>query len=235
MSIRNGDWFCPVCKVLLFAKKTECRVCHTQKPLIPPRAPSSGWEEASNWNCKNCHFSNFKRKSCLKCNYSIEGNPFRTQSGDWNCSSCNELNFAKNTSCRRCSTSKPSNQVEVNQISTQRREGDWDCPKCQKVVFAYRNKCKDCLSAKPGTQSSAFDADEEELPDIYFCPITREVMKNPVIAADGHSYDKDSIELWISKGNHRSPMTNMILPDLKLIPNHALKSAIMSHASSTTK
>lgn len=32
-------------------------------------------------------------------------------------------------------------------------------------------------------------------------------MREPVIAADGHSYEKEAIEDWIQKGNTRSPLT----------------------------
>lgn len=64
-----------------------------------------------------------------------------------------------------------------------------------------------------------------ELPNEYFCPITLEIMKNPVIAMDGHSYEKNAIERWL-QNNNRSPKTNAILEDKTLVPNHTLRGVI---------
>ncbi len=32
-------------------------------------------------------------------------------------------------------------------------------------------------------------------------------MENPVIAADGHSYEKEAITQWFSSGHNTSPLT----------------------------
>ncbi|XP_063329836.1 WD repeat, SAM and U-box domain-containing protein 1 isoform X1 [Pelmatolapia mariae] len=64
------------------------------------------------------------------------------------------------------------------------------------------------------------------IPDEFLCPITRELMKEPVIAADGYSYEKEAIESWISTKNRSSPMTNLPLLTTLLTPNHTLKMAI---------
>ncbi|XP_025943359.1 WD repeat, SAM and U-box domain-containing protein 1 isoform X4 [Apteryx rowi] len=64
------------------------------------------------------------------------------------------------------------------------------------------------------------------IPDEFLCPITRELMKDPVIAADGYSYEKDAMENWINNKRRSSPMTNLPLPSLLLTPNRTLKMAI---------
>ncbi|XP_005724210.1 WD repeat, SAM and U-box domain-containing protein 1-like isoform X2 [Pundamilia nyererei] len=64
------------------------------------------------------------------------------------------------------------------------------------------------------------------IPDEFLCPITRELMKEPVIAADGYSYEKEAIESWINTKNRSSPMTNLPLLTTLLTPNHTLKMAI---------
>ncbi|XP_021572003.1 WD repeat, SAM and U-box domain-containing protein 1 isoform X2 [Carlito syrichta] len=64
------------------------------------------------------------------------------------------------------------------------------------------------------------------IPDEFVCPITRELMKDPVIASDGYSYEKEAMENWISKNRRTSPMTNLILPSVILTPNRTLKMAI---------
>ncbi|XP_032713774.1 WD repeat, SAM and U-box domain-containing protein 1 isoform X3 [Lontra canadensis] len=64
------------------------------------------------------------------------------------------------------------------------------------------------------------------VPDEFLCPITRELMKDPVIASDGYSYEKEAMENWISKKKRTSPMTNLVLPSVVLTPNRTLKMAI---------
>ncbi|XP_021587280.2 WD repeat, SAM and U-box domain-containing protein 1 isoform X2 [Ictidomys tridecemlineatus] len=64
------------------------------------------------------------------------------------------------------------------------------------------------------------------IPDEFICPITRELMKDPVIASDGYSYEKEAMENWISKKKRTSPMTNLVLPSVVLTPNRTLKMAI---------
>lgn len=72
--------------------------------------------------------------------------------------------------------------------------------------------------------------------DEFICPITRELITDPVIAADGHTYDRAAIEQWIhrsfsgargsAEGNPSlrvSPRTGQPLEHLHLIPNHNLK------------
>ncbi|XP_073726910.1 WD repeat, SAM and U-box domain-containing protein 1 [Misgurnus anguillicaudatus] len=69
-------------------------------------------------------------------------------------------------------------------------------------------------------------------PDEYLCPITREVMKDPVIAADGYSYEREAIESWINMKSRTSPMTNLPLQTTLLTPNRTLKMAIFRWTTS---
>ena len=39
------------------------------------------------------------------------------------------------------------------------------------------------------------DLDSSSAPRGFLCPITLQVMRDPVIAADGHTYDRSSIEV----------------------------------------
>ncbi|XP_071826181.1 WD repeat, SAM and U-box domain-containing protein 1-like isoform X2 [Apostichopus japonicus] len=67
---------------------------------------------------------------------------------------------------------------------------------------------------------------DDSVPDEYLCPITRQIMTDPVIAADGFSYERDSIRSWLGTGNHTSPMTNAPLAHTNLTPNRSLKAII---------
>ena len=65
-----------------------------------------------------------------------------------------------------------------------------------------------------------------ELPDDYYCSITCEVMSDPVMAADGYTYERVAIEQWLATGAGTSPKTNELLENEKLLPNKALKALI---------
>lgn len=60
------------------------------------------------------------------------------------------------------------------------------------------------------------------IPRGLLCPITLTIMRDPVIAADGHSYERDAITRWLA-GSDLSPSTSMPLPHKNLVPNHSLK------------
>lgn len=67
---------------------------------------------------------------------------------------------------------------------------------------------------------------DDEPPVYFICPILQEVMKEPHVAADGFTYEAEALREWLSTGHNTSPMTNMSLPHLNLVPNLALRSAI---------
>nr|XP_023695716.1 WD repeat, SAM and U-box domain-containing protein 1-like isoform X1 [Paramormyrops kingsleyae] len=69
-------------------------------------------------------------------------------------------------------------------------------------------------------------SDDSCVPDELLCPITREVLRDPVIAADGYSYEREAIESWVRNHNRSSPMTNLPLLTMALTPNRTLKMAI---------
>lgn len=57
------------------------------------------------------------------------------------------------------------------------------------------------------------------------CPITHEIMSDPVIAADGHTYEREGIERWFET-HETSPVTREALESRRLLPNRAMKSMI---------
>ncbi|CAF1464229.1 unnamed protein product [Adineta steineri] len=61
--------------------------------------------------------------------------------------------------------------------------------------------------------------------DSLLCPITLELFKDPVLAQDGHTYERKAIVEWIER-NGRSPLTNQLLSLEHLYPNYAIKKAI---------
>ena len=61
------------------------------------------------------------------------------------------------------------------------------------------------------------------------CPITMCLMSDPVVAQDGHAYERRAIEKWL-KDHDTSPKTNVQLPSKMLCPNHAVRSWMHKHA-----
>jgi len=58
------------------------------------------------------------------------------------------------------------------------------------------------------------------------CPISKDIMKDPVILKDsGMVYDRSSITEWLRLGHHCDPLTNVELVSRELVPNSALQSA----------
>jgi len=76
---------------------------------------------------------------------------------------------------------------------------------------------------------------EEGPPDELQCPITGDVMVDPVVASDGYSYEREAIEEWFRRfprsSMPRSPSTNGSI-ERKLFPNHNLKSLCRQYADS---
>ncbi|XP_004504954.1 U-box domain-containing protein 8 [Cicer arietinum] len=68
------------------------------------------------------------------------------------------------------------------------------------------------------------------LPDHFKCPISLEIMSDPVILSSGHTFDRPSIQRWLDAGHRTCPITKLPLPNNpSLIPNHALRSLISTY------
>jgi len=75
---------------------------------------------------------------------------------------------------------------------------------------------------------SETDASVEFIPTpaAFKCPLTHDILEDPVATADGQVYERACIVEWFRHGNDTSPLTSMTLPTLKLVTNEALKRAI---------
>ncbi|KAG9156457.1 hypothetical protein Leryth_019970 [Lithospermum erythrorhizon] len=66
-------------------------------------------------------------------------------------------------------------------------------------------------------------------PDDFRCPISLELMTDPVTLPTGHTYDRSSILKWFGAGNHTCPKTGEQLVSTDLVPNLALKQLIKQY------
>ena len=74
------------------------------------------------------------------------------------------------------------------------------------------------------------DADDERdglAPHAFCCPITQEEMADPVVASDGHCYERAAIVEWFrQRVPPTSPKTGAALTSAELVPNHSLRQAM---------
>ena len=64
----------------------------------------------------------------------------------------------------------------------------------------------------------------------FVCPITQAVMEDPVMTADGHTYERAAIEQWLASHN-TSPLTGLPLSTHELVPNEQLARHIQAAAA----
>ncbi len=74
-----------------------------------------------------------------------------------------------------------------------------------------------------------------EVPSYLVCPITGELMAEPVMTADGHTYERKAVQKWFDDGNFTSPITNLPLQELTLRPNFGLRGAIEAFITALPK
>ncbi|XXG66257.1 hypothetical protein AAC387_Pa05g3777 [Persea americana] len=64
------------------------------------------------------------------------------------------------------------------------------------------------------------------IPDDFRCPISLELMKDPVIVSTGQTYERSCIEKWLDAGHLTCPKTQQSLTSPALTPNYVLRSLI---------
>jgi len=67
-----------------------------------------------------------------------------------------------------------------------------------------------------------------ESPGYLRCPITHEIMVDPVVVCTtGQTYDRDSLNRWFERHHPPTdPKTNVVLVDTSVVPNWALREAL---------
>ncbi|KAL0540367.1 hypothetical protein IC582_024604 [Cucumis melo] len=75
-------------------------------------------------------------------------------------------------------------------------------------------------------RGSLGDPVELTIPTHFRCPISLDLMKDPVTLSTGITYDRASIETWIEGGNFTCPFTNQPLQTIDSIPNHNIRKMI---------
>ena len=107
-----------------------------------------------------------------------------------------------------------------DELSQEEKEKERERQKALEEIRDDRKK-KKAEYKNPDENQVTIDAEYES----FFCPISQEIMKDPVITPHGISYERKSILDWLKKCNS-CPITKNILTEGDLIPNYALKNII---------
>jgi hypothetical protein len=119
----------------------------------------------------------------------------------------------------------------------------WDQHKQERIasLFAIADRCLEARRKKRselvelipeleevrrGTDALPADARAPIYMGSFHCPLTMEVMRDPVITADGQTYERAEIKSWFALGKRTSPLTGAELPSTHVTPNIALRHAI---------
>ncbi|KAL2233712.1 UNVERIFIED_CONTAM: U-box domain-containing protein 45 [Sesamum indicum] len=65
-------------------------------------------------------------------------------------------------------------------------------------------------------------------PEELRCPISLQLMYDPVIIASGLTYERVCMERWFADGHNTCPKTQQLLPHLSLIPNYSVEGLVAS-------
>lgn len=69
---------------------------------------------------------------------------------------------------------------------------------------------------------------------IFICPITHDVMTDPVVSADGYTYERAAIARWFET-SRKSPVTGQMLPHADLVPNQSVRTLLKTLIDMTEK
>ena len=109
-----------------------------------------------------------------------------------------------------------------------------------------RTESKDSPDSRNDSSITANRMKGMKIRDEFICPITYELMREPIVASDGHTYEKSAIEKWLktrylldtTPTSTESHVTDFLVIisktsprigepiDTTLIPNHNLKKLI---------
>ncbi|KAK2642558.1 hypothetical protein Ddye_024321 [Dipteronia dyeriana] len=65
------------------------------------------------------------------------------------------------------------------------------------------------------------------IPKDFCCPISLDLMRDPVIISTGQTYDRSSIARWMEEGHCSCPKTGQMLAHTRLVSNRALRNLIV--------
>ena len=97
------------------------------------------------------------------------------------------------------------------------------------VWFTKRNMHYPLIPSPVPTRE-IYGSSDVPVPTYLCCPITQDLIRDPVLASDGFTYEREAIEKWFSTkevlSEIRSPMTRKVFDSCRLFPNNFAKGLI---------
>ena len=99
---------------------------------------------------------------------------------------------------------------------------------CRFLLFGFEEEWR-IKNNNPKKKKSKRDGNDGfiTVPKDFVCPISLDLMSDPVIISTGQTYDRTSIARWIEEGHCTCPKTGQMLVDSRIVPNRALKNLIV--------
>jgi len=104
-------------------------------------------------------------------------------------------------------------------------------PRLPQISQLSRAQRRPAVSIGITINAGGVGADLQPLQPFLQCPISHEIMVDPVVAADGHTYEREALARWLSEKNS-SPLTGQPM-GTRMVPNHAVKSMIANLSSTS--
>ncbi|CAN7034071.1 unnamed protein product [Brassica rapa subsp. trilocularis] len=99
---------------------------------------------------------------------------------------------------------------------------------CRFLLFGFEEEWRIKNNNNPKKKSKRDGNDGFiTVPKDFVCPISLDLMSDPVIISTGQTYDRTSIARWIEEGHCTCPKTGQMLVDSRIVPNRALKNLIV--------
>ncbi|CAI5512519.1 unnamed protein product [Closterium sp. Naga37s-1] len=186
------------------------------QPLAEPAQPSAESAEQS---------ADGRVPSCAKESGGREGNE----------GSCNESTPSGSAELAPPELgSAPSDSAELaSAASADTAEGDPSAPSAssaEAVASAEEgHKAENVPSNEDASSAddvSSVSSDQPEPPEEFICPLSLDIMFDPVIVESGQTYERAFIERWVADGHKTCPKTRQPLPSGAIIPNQILRALI---------
>lgn len=98
---------------------------------------------------------------------------------------------------------------------------------CRFLLFGFEEEWRIKNNNNPKKKSKRDGDGFITVPKDFVCPISLDLMSDPVIISTGQTYDRTSIARWIEEGHCTCPKTGQMLVDSRIVPNRALKNLIV--------
>ncbi|KAK2455273.1 U-box domain-containing protein [Trifolium repens] len=111
--------------------------------------------------------------------------------------------------------------VEKERLNAEGHKMKGDLEEINEIVNLVRNlrdyvMKTECFAVKSGVS----------FPPYFRCPLSLELMLDPVIVASGQTYERQSIQKWLDHGLTVCPKTRQRLTHTNLVPNYTVKAMV---------